>query len=85
MLDSIPYYSRLCATLSQYFTDIGDELVTLLVKEFYGLYRRGNQQRLESKIRNIRYLMELTKFKVAPDLVIFRCWSLPAELLQVSY
>lgn len=72
--DQLPYYARLVATLSAYFPEIGDELVTLLFKQFYGMLKRKDQTNIESKLKNIRYISELTKFKVAPSTVIFRCW-----------
>jgi regulator of nonsense transcripts 2 len=64
--DLLPYYSRLIATLSSCLKDIGSEVVSLLISEFWGLLKRGGQFRIESRQRNVRYLAELTKFKVCP-------------------
>src|SRR5690242_18427253 len=55
--------------------DIGRELVDRLQREFFRLLRYKTEQfRLESRLRNIRFIGELTKFKVAPPIVALRCW-----------
>lgn len=73
-LELLPYYARLVATLQSVFKeDIGGELVTLLVNEFTHHIKKRNQFRLESKIKNIRFLAELVKFKICPPNVGFRC------------
>ncbi|RHY42959.1 hypothetical protein DYB30_003747 [Aphanomyces astaci] len=53
--------------------DVGGALVELLVQEFNYFQKKKNQYRLESKVKNIRFVGELTKFKVAPPMVGFRC------------
>ena len=74
-VDEIPYWTRLLATLHAHMRgDMAEELVSLLTSEFYRLLRGRSQYRLESKIRNMRYLTELTKFKVAPPTLIFKVW-----------
>ncbi|RHY41476.1 hypothetical protein DYB38_005125 [Aphanomyces astaci] len=70
----LPYYSRLLATLDSVLKDdVGGALVELLVQEFNYFQKKKNQYRLESKVKNIRFVGELTKFKVAPPMVGFRC------------
>ncbi|KAF0699782.1 Aste57867_9663 [Aphanomyces stellatus] len=73
-LELLPYYSRLIATLDSVLKDdVGGALVDLLVQEFNYFQKKKNQYRLESKVKNIRFLGELTKFKLAPPMVGFRC------------
>ncbi|RMX62646.1 hypothetical protein DD238_007986 [Peronospora effusa] len=73
-LELLAHYSRLVATLQSVLKeDIGGELVNMLVGEFHGLIKRRNQFRLESKIKNIRFLAELVKFRICPPNTGFRC------------
>ncbi|RLN92969.1 hypothetical protein BBJ28_00020327, partial [Nothophytophthora sp. Chile5] len=73
-LELLAHYARLVATLQSVLKeDIGGELVSLLVGEFHGLIKRRNQFRLESKIKNIRFLAELVKFRICPPNTGFRC------------
>uniref|UniRef100_M4BYF9 MIF4G domain-containing protein n=1 Tax=Hyaloperonospora arabidopsidis (strain Emoy2) TaxID=559515 RepID=M4BYF9_HYAAE len=73
-LELLAHYARLVATLQSVLKeDIGGELVNMLVGEFYGLIKRRNQFRLESKIKNIRFLAELVKFRICPPHTGFRC------------
>ncbi|KAK3289206.1 Regulator of nonsense transcripts upf2 [Cymbomonas tetramitiformis] len=72
-LELLPYYSRISATLAQYLKDIGPLLVSWLDEEFGSLLHKKDPLNLESKIRNIRFLGELTKFKITPPSVIFGC------------
>ncbi|KAF1792340.1 Armadillo-type fold [Phytophthora cactorum] len=73
-LELLAHYARLVATLQSVLKeDIGGELVSMLVGEFHGLIKRRNQFRLESKIKNIRFLAELVKFRICPPNTGFRC------------
>jgi len=72
-LDLIPYYSRLAAIFDRVFPDISAPLVTNLEQQFHGLTRWKKQQKIDSRIRNARFIGELTKFKVAPPIVALRC------------
>ncbi|POM57669.1 Regulator of nonsense transcripts 2, partial [Phytophthora palmivora] len=73
-LELLAHYARLVATLQSVLKDdIGGELVGMLVSEFHGLVKRRNQYRLESKIKNIRFLAELVKFRICPPNTGFRC------------
>ncbi len=71
-LDLIPYYSRLATIFDRVFSDIADPLVTELEKQFHGLARFKKQQNLENRLRNARYIGELTKFRVAPPIIALR-------------
>jgi len=72
-LDLIPYYSRLAAIFDRVFLDITTPLVTELEQQFHGLARWKKQQSIENRIRNARFIGELTKFRVAPPIVSLRC------------
>jgi regulator of nonsense transcripts 2 len=72
-LDLIPYYSRLAAIFDRVFPEIASTLVTELEQQFHGLARWKKQQNIESRIRNAKFIGELTKFKVAPPIVALRC------------
>lgn len=78
-LDLLPYYSRLIATLNQYFPDIGEMALAALTYEFKGLQRRKTQDLLESRIKNIRFLSELTKFRVTPAHTIFHSFKVALD------
>ncbi|KAG2202111.1 hypothetical protein INT47_008083 [Mucor saturninus] len=78
-VDLLPYYSRLIATLNVYFSDIGEMVLAALIHEFKGLQRRKTQDLLESRIKNIRYLSELTKFKVTPAHTIFHSFKVALD------
>jgi len=71
-LDLLPYYSRLAAIFERVFPDIAGSLVTDLEQQFHGLARWKKQQNLENRLRNARFIGELTKFRVAPPIVALR-------------
>ncbi|EGF76682.1 hypothetical protein BATDEDRAFT_14596, partial [Batrachochytrium dendrobatidis JAM81] len=70
-LDLIPYYSRLIATLNPYMPDIG----TGLNRMFHAQQKRKEQMFIDKKIKAcnhvIRYIGELTKFRITPLHVVF--------------
>ena len=68
-LELIPYYSRMVATLNQYFPKLSDRLLTKLINEFFFLVKSGSNNSpffQERKSKAIKFLSELTKFKVCP-------------------
>ena len=69
----VPFYARFTAVVSQYFRDLGQELVQLLESEFNKLYEDNDVVKIESKLRNIRFLGELTKFGVCPSQILLEC------------
>ncbi|GAA5985262.1 hypothetical protein JCM10908_002591 [Rhodotorula pacifica] len=69
--DILPYYARLVGTLNPYMPDVGKELVALLEDEFRYLQRKRNADLAESRSKNLRFLAELTKFRVTPVHVAF--------------
>lgn len=72
-LDLLPYYSRLAATLSRVWTDVSDSLVTDLEQQFHGQAKYKKNQNIESRLKTARFIGELTKFRLAPPMVAFRC------------
>ncbi|GAA6010941.1 hypothetical protein JCM10207_004002 [Rhodosporidiobolus poonsookiae] len=69
--DILPYYARLVGTLNPFMPDVGKELVALLEDEFRYLQRKRNVDLSETRSKNLRFISELTKFKVTPMHVIF--------------
>ncbi|XP_074287410.1 regulator of nonsense transcripts UPF2-like [Silene latifolia] len=72
-LELLPYYSRMVATLSTCMKDISSMLLQLLEEEFNFLTNKKDQMNIETKIRNIRFIGELCKFKIAPAGLVFSC------------
>lgn len=71
-LDLLPYYSRLATIMDRVFSDISAPLVKELEAQFHGQARWKKQQHLESRLKTARFLGELTKFQVAPPIVVMR-------------
>jgi regulator of nonsense transcripts 2 len=46
--------------------DVGPMIIAMLEEEFQYLFQKKDQINIETKIRNIRFIGELTKFKVCP-------------------
>ncbi|KAK9768056.1 mRNA decay protein [Basidiobolus ranarum] len=84
-LDLLPYYSRLIATLNPYFPDIGQGVVTALEHEFKTLKFRKGQDLLETRIKNIRFIGELTKFKITPLYLTFHCLKVLLDDFALSH
>uniref|UniRef100_A0A0A9CYX7 MIF4G domain-containing protein n=1 Tax=Arundo donax TaxID=35708 RepID=A0A0A9CYX7_ARUDO len=72
-LELLPYYSRLVATLFPFMKDLPSTLLLMLEEEFSFLINKKDQIKIETKIRNIRFIGELCKFKIAPSCLVFNC------------
>ncbi|XWS66111.1 hypothetical protein CRYUN_Cryun05aG0172300 [Craigia yunnanensis] len=72
-LELLPYYSRMVATLSTCMKDVPSMLLQMLEEEFNFLVNKKDQMNIETKIRNIRFIGELCKFKIAPAGLVFSC------------
>ncbi|XP_047315125.1 regulator of nonsense transcripts UPF2 isoform X1 [Impatiens glandulifera] len=72
-LELLPYYSRMVATLSTCIKDVSSMLLQLLEEEFNSLINKKDQMNIETKIRNIRFIGELCKFKIASPGLVFGC------------
>ncbi|KAL7540563.1 LOW QUALITY PROTEIN: hypothetical protein ACHAXR_010217 [Thalassiosira sp. AJA248-18] len=69
-LDLLPYYSRFAAIMDHVYSD--STLVKELEGQMHGQARFKKNQNIESRLRTTRYLGELTKFRVAPPIVVLR-------------
>ncbi|KAG6760316.1 hypothetical protein POTOM_036827 [Populus tomentosa] len=72
-LELLPYYSRMVATLSTCMKDVSFMLLQMLEEEFNFLINKKDQMNIETKIRNIRFIGELCKFRTAPASTVFSC------------
>jgi regulator of nonsense transcripts 2 len=72
-LELLAYYSRMVATLASCMKDIPSMLVQMLEDEFNSLVHKKDQMNIETKIRNIRFIGELCKFKIVPAGLVFSC------------
>nr|CAG4651588.1 EOG090X0143 [Triops cancriformis] len=63
-LDLLPFYGRLVASLHPYVPDVGTDLCQYLRQEFRYLVRKKDQINIESKIKVVRYIGELVKFRI---------------------
>ena len=72
-LELLPYYSRLVATLHNVYPEISEKLIQLLINEFNYLINKKDQTNIESKIRNVRFLGELTKFRICSSKIVLKC------------
>ncbi|GAA6033062.1 hypothetical protein JCM8097_000126 [Rhodosporidiobolus ruineniae] len=77
--DILPHYSRLVATLNPFMPEVGKELVALLEDEFRYLQKKRNVDLAETRSKNLRFISELTKFKVTPLHVIFYIFKILLE------
>ncbi|GAA5822482.1 hypothetical protein JCM5353_000523 [Sporobolomyces roseus] len=73
--DILPYYARLVGTLNPYMPDIGKDLIAVLDEEFRYLQRKRNVDLAETRSKNMRFIAELTKFRVTPIHVILHIFK----------
>merc|ERR1711943_55585 len=66
----LPYYSRLVATLHPVYPDTSKILLDSLLREFKHQIRKKDQTNIESKIKTVKFLGELTKFKISPPISV---------------
>ncbi|KAI8142032.1 armadillo-type protein [Fennellomyces sp. T-0311] len=78
-VDLLPYYSRMIATLGRYYSDIVEAVLAALDHEFKGLQKKKTQDLLESRVKNIRFYSELTKFRVTPPHTIFHVFKVTLD------
>ncbi|KAI8805570.1 armadillo-type protein [Cladochytrium replicatum] len=77
--DLLPYYSRLIATLDQSLPDIGPTMVDWLEREFHYHQKKKEQVLIEEKLKNIKFIGELTKFNIMPLPKIFHTLHMMLE------
>lgn len=69
-LDLLPYWSRFASIMDRVYSDC--TLVTELEQQMHGQARFKKNQNLDSRLRTVRYISELTKFRTAPPIVALR-------------
>lgn len=72
-LDLLPFYARLIAILNPFMPSIGSTVLAALVQEYKRRYRKQHPVNLEHRIKNVRYIGELVKFRVCPSHIFFYC------------
>ncbi|KAJ4432503.1 hypothetical protein ANN_21123 [Periplaneta americana] len=75
-LDLLPFYSRLIATLHPFVPIISSCVVQHLRQEFKYHFRKKNQINIESKIKVVRFIGELVKFRIYPTADALYCMKL---------
>ena len=75
-MELIPNYARVVTTLNRIYGDVGDPIVESLFSDFYGMYKARSPDHLQSKLKNVKYVGELVKFKVAAPIVAFKIFKL---------
>ncbi|KAK6645227.1 hypothetical protein RUM43_001503 [Polyplax serrata] len=63
-LDLLPFYSRLVATIHPVAPDVATDLCQMLKQDFLYHVRKKDQINIESKIKVVRFIGELIKFKM---------------------
>nr|CAB3267522.1 regulator of nonsense transcripts 2-like [Phallusia mammillata] len=61
-LDLLPFYARLAATLYSCVPDVADHLTLMLLRDFRFHVRKKDQIHIESKVKTVRFIGEMTKF-----------------------
>ncbi|EFN80650.1 regulator of nonsense transcripts 2 [Harpegnathos saltator] len=72
-LDLLPFYSRLAAILYSVMPDVGNDLCQMLKQDFKYHVRKKDQINIESKIKVVRYIGELVKFKLYSKIEALYC------------
>ena len=72
-LDLLPFYSRLAAILYPVMPEVGNELCSMLKHDFKYHVHKKDQINIESKIKVVRYIGELVKFKLYSKIEALYC------------
>jgi len=72
-LDLLPFYSRLAATLYPCVPDVADHLVLMLHRDFRFHVRKKDQIHVESKVKTVKFIGEMTKFGMIPPADTLNC------------
>lgn len=75
-LDLLPFYARFVATLNPCMPDIASDLVAMLKQDFKFHIKKKDQINIESKVKTVRFIGELVKFKVFPKSEALFCLKL---------
>uniref|UniRef100_A0A0K2VAN6 MIF4G domain-containing protein n=1 Tax=Lepeophtheirus salmonis TaxID=72036 RepID=A0A0K2VAN6_LEPSM len=71
--DLFPFYARLVATLSPCMPEVSIGLGQYLKQEFRWQLRKKDQMKIESKLKVVRFIGELVKFKMFPKCEALFC------------
>ncbi|KAL5014942.1 hypothetical protein ScPMuIL_009212 [Solemya velum] len=71
--DLLPFYARFTATLLPCMPDVANDLAQLLKGDFRWHVRKKDQINIESKLKTVRFIGELTKFKIYPKSEALHC------------
>jgi len=72
-LDLLSQYARFAAIVDRVFDDIAPPLLSGLEAQFHGQAKFKKNQNIEGRLKNARFIGELTKFRVAPPIVSLNC------------
>ncbi|XP_020710978.2 regulator of nonsense transcripts 2 isoform X2 [Athalia rosae] len=72
-LDLLPFYSRLVGILFPVMPDVANDLCMMLKQDFKYHVRKKDQINIESKIKVVRYIGELVKFKLYSKIEALYC------------
>lgn len=71
--DLLPFYSRLVAILEPCMPELASDLVHSLKSDFKWHVRKKDQINIETKLKTVRFMGELVKFKVCPKIEALQC------------
>ncbi|XP_046363443.1 regulator of nonsense transcripts 2-like isoform X2 [Haliotis rufescens] len=71
--DLLPFYARLVAILNPCMPDVATDLVQYLKGDFKWHIKKKDQINIESKLKTVRFLGELVKFKMCPKVEVLHC------------
>ena len=77
--EMLPYLSRVIATFNQYISDFGETIASKLEGEVSHAIREKQQNSYMRKMRGVKYIAELVKFRVAPPIRAIRLMNLAIE------
>ncbi|XP_018561643.1 regulator of nonsense transcripts 2 [Anoplophora glabripennis] len=72
-LDLLPFYARFVAILHPALPEVGNELCQMLRQDFKYHVRKKDQINIESKIKVVRFIGELVKFKLYSKIEALYC------------
>ncbi|KAG5683793.1 hypothetical protein PVAND_013057 [Polypedilum vanderplanki] len=75
-LDLLPLLARFCAIINLVTSDVAQELSQMLKVDFKFHVKKRDQINIESKIKAVRYIGEMTKFALYPRLEALMCLKL---------
>ena len=72
-LDILPFYARFMALINPYMPDVSATVLAALMSEFKRRFSKQHPIHLDHRIKNVRYISELAKFRLAPSHIVFYC------------